>query len=315
MAWVTWRQHRPQALTAAAALVILAIAAVASGLPIRAAFERDPLIGCLPPSARAGCDIIVRHFQGQYVSGVDAVRALVIAPALVGLFVGAPLLARELEHGTFRFAWTQGVTRPRWLLSKTLLLGVGTVAAAGGLSVVTTWWRAPFDAFDARIAPAAFDVEGAVVPAYAVFALAVGILAGLLLRRTVAAMTATVVVFAATRFAVARFVRPHYLPPLHETAAGDGSVAHTRDWVLSDPLVDAAGRRITAGREDLAILHAQHAGLDPHEYIAQLGWQRLVSYQPAGRFWDFQLIEAGIFLALAAAVVAAAVWTIRRVPA
>ncbi|HZU20260.1 MAG TPA: hypothetical protein VE982_03475 [Gaiellaceae bacterium] len=315
MAWVTWRQHRPQALTALGTLLVLAAAAVATAVPVRAAFNRHPLAACLPPSARAGCDIIVRHFQGEFATGVDSLRALVIVPALVGVFVGAPLLAREFEHGTYRFAWTQAITRPRWLLWKTLLLTAGTVAAAGALSAVTTWWRAPFDQFDARIAPAAFDVEGLVVPAYAVFALAVGVLAGLLLRRTVAAMTATLAVFVATRFAVAHFLRPRYLPPLRDVGIGDDSVAHTRDWVLSAPLVDQSGQQITTAREDLAILHAQHAGLDPHEYLAQLGWQRLVTYQPAGRFWSFQLIEAGIFVALAAAVVGAAVWTIRRVPA
>jgi hypothetical protein len=87
------------------------------------------------------------------------------------------------------------------------------------------------------------------------------------------------------------------------------------DWVLSDTLVDAGSRQISTGREDLAVLHAQQAGIDPHTYLVTLGWKRVISYQPAGRFWTFQLIEAGIFVALAAAVIVATVWFVRRNPA
>ena len=76
--------------------------------------------------------------------------------------------------------------------------------------------------------------------------------------------------------------------------------AHARDWVLSNSLVDAVGRHISAAREDLAILHAQQARIDPQEYLLSLGWRRALSFQPADRFWTFQAIEAGIFVALAA---------------
>ena len=96
---------------------------------MRTAYEREELASCLPPATRSGCDIIVRHFQSEYGSRVDVARYLVFLPALIGVFVGAPLLARELEHGTYRFAWTQGVTRRRWLLSKTLLLALADASA------------------------------------------------------------------------------------------------------------------------------------------------------------------------------------------
>ena len=130
MAWVTWRQHRSQLVAGLALLVGLAATALATHLPIHAAYHRDAVAGCLPPSARAGCDLIVRHFESEFGGWAAAARGLAVLPALVGLFVGAPLLARELEHGTHRFAWTQAVTRRRWLLSKTAFLALGTVAAA-----------------------------------------------------------------------------------------------------------------------------------------------------------------------------------------
>jgi hypothetical protein len=313
MAWVTWRQHRAQVVAMAGLLVALAVAVVATRLPIQAAYHRDTLSECLPSSGRAGCDIIVRHFLGEFDSWVTALRGLAVLPALAGIFVGAPLLARELEHGTHRFAWTQGVTRGRWLLAKTVLLAAATLVAGAIASALVMWWRSPFDTLEGRISPAGFDVEGLVVPAYALFALAVGVLAGLLFRRTVPAMTVTLVVFVATRLAVLN-LRPHFQEPLHRTAAATDTVRQGGDWLLSDTLVDAAGRQITAAREDLAVLHAQHAGIDPHAYLVTVGWKRAISYQPAGRFWEFQLIEAGIFVGLAVAIVLAAIWFVRRTP-
>ena len=84
--------------------------------------------------------------------------------------------------------------------------------------------------------------------------------------------------------------------------------------MLSDTLVDAGGRQVSAARENLAILHAHQASIDPQTYVDSLGWKRLLSYQPAGRFWSFQLLEAGLFFALAAAITTVAVWLVRRTP-
>ena len=167
MAWVTWRQHRHQLLIGLALIVFLALAALVTGLPMRTAYQREALSSCLPPTARSGCDIIVRHFQSEFGSRVDIARYLILLPALVGMFVGAPLLARELEHGTHRFAWTQSVTRRRWLLSKTLLLALAVTLSAVVLSAIVTWWRQPFDGLEGRMSPSGFEIQGLVVPAYA----------------------------------------------------------------------------------------------------------------------------------------------------
>ena len=314
MAWVTWRQHRPQVYAGAGLLVALALAAFGTHLPIRAAYHRDALAGCLPPSAQSGCDIIVSHFEAQFDGWVAAVRGLALLPALAGLFVGAPLLARELEHGTYRFAWTQGITRRRWLVWKTMLLAAGTAVAAAALSALVMWWRSPFDTLEGRMGPSGFDIEGLVVPAYALFALAVGVLAGLLFRRTMTAMAVTLAVFVATRLVVLELLRPHFLAALHRSVPAGDSGRRAGDWVLSDTLVDAGGRIVSTAREDAAVLHANQAGIDPHTYLIGLGWKRIISYQPAGRFWTFQAFEAGLFLGLAAAIVLAAVWLVRRTP-
>jgi hypothetical protein len=313
MAWVTWRQHRAQLLGGLGLLVALAAAGLGTHLPILAEYHRNPLADCLPPAGRSGCDLIVRHFEGEFGSLVSGLRGLAVLPALAGLFVGAPLLAREFEHETHRFAWTQGVSRVRWLLSKTVLLSLATVAAGAIAAGLVMWWRGPFDTLQGRMSPSAFDLEGLVVPAYALYALTLGVLAGLVFRRTVPAMTATLLAFGATRLLVLKFLRPNFLAPLHQAAAGPEPAA-TGNWVLSDTLVDAGGTQITTARENLAVLHAQHAGLDPQSYILTLGWKRVISYQPADRFWTFQAIEAGIFVALAVAAVLLTLWLVRRRP-
>lgn len=315
MAWVTWRQHGSQALGALGLLAGLIVAAVLTHLPIASAFDHDSLSVCVPPAARTGCDIIVPHFESEFARLLTATRVVAVLPVLAGVFVGAPLVARELEFGTYRFAWTQGVSRRRWLLSKTALLAAGIVVAAGAASLLVMWWRSPFDALEGRIGPSGFDLEGIVVPAYSLFALALGVLAGLVFRRTVAAMTATLLAFGATRFLVAEFVRPHLMAPLHRVISATATSGMPGNWVLSNTLVDGGGRQITAGREELAVLHAQQAGVDPHSYILTLGWRRVISYQPAGRFWTLQLLEAGLFAALAVALVLVSLWLVRRTPA
>jgi hypothetical protein len=315
MAWVTWRQHGTQAFGALGLLAALLVAAVLTHLPIASAFDHDSLSGCVPPAARTGCDIIVPHFESEFSGLVTATRVMAVLPLLAGLFVGAPLIARELEFGTYRFAWTQSVSRRHWLLSKTALLAAGTVVTAGMVSLLVMWWRSPFDQLEGRMAPGGFEIEGLVVPAYALFALALGVLAGLVFRRTVAAMTATLVAFGAIRLFVADVVRPNFMAPLHRVISATAPSGMPGDWVLSNTLINAGGRRVSTGDEELAVLHAQQGGIDPHTYILTLGWRRIVSYQPAGRFWTFQLLEAALFTGLAVALVLVAVRLVRRAPA
>ena len=154
---------------------------------------------------------------------------VLFAPALVGLFFGAPLIARELETGTFRLAWTQSVTRKRWLAVKLGLVGLAAMAIGGLLTWMVDWWASPLDAVNQnRFGVANFGFHGVAPIGYAAFAFALGATAGVLLRRTVPAMAVTLVGFAAARLAVTYWVRPNLASPLHEslplsTGSGPGS--------------------------------------------------------------------------------------------
>jgi hypothetical protein len=127
-------------------------------------------------------------------------------------------------------------------------------------------------------------------------------------------MTVAAATFVAVRIAVEKLMRPRYLSPLHEAGPGIARPSLPRDWVLRDSLVTSTGRPVTSALQDSAVVHAQKAQTDASIYFSELGWRRVVSFQPNDRFWTFQAIEAGIFLLLAVAAVGAALWLVRRIP-
>lgn len=198
----TWLQLRAQAAVAAAALGLLAVAAV--GLLHR--------------------DGTVKAWLGVLV---------IVTPALIGAFWGAPLITHEFEDGTFRLAWTQSVTRTRWMAVKLAVVGLASMAAAGLLSLVITWWSGPLDRA-AMNQFATFDQRDIVPVGYAAFAFTLGVLAGALIRRTLPAMFVTLAVFVATRLAVLTWVRPHLLRPvLLNLALNPASTGYGQEGTLS----------------------------------------------------------------------------------
>ena len=147
---------------------------------------------------------------------------LLIAPALAGMFWGAPLVAREYENDTYRLVWTQSSSRLRWLAAK---LGIGALVSAvtvGLLSLMTTWWFSPIDAFSNNsLTPSTFDRRDLVPVAYALFAFVFGAMAGLIIRRTLPAMAVTLFAFIGLRYVVEDDLRPHFMTPLKMTFGFD----------------------------------------------------------------------------------------------
>jgi hypothetical protein len=124
MAWVSWRQHRFALGGLATLLGALAVYLWLTGLQLHHAFAT----ACHPVSSVA-CTI---NFTGRYgVAAILVSIALQAVPALIGAFVGGPVLAREMESGTYRYAWTQGFGRWRWAMGKLVVLAVAVTAATG----------------------------------------------------------------------------------------------------------------------------------------------------------------------------------------
>lgn len=185
MTWLAWRQARAHTLIALAAVLVVAIVAFADGRT----------------------STMLRMWLSVLV---------VVVPGLLGAFWGAPLVAAELESGSFRLAWTQDLSRVRWLAWRLAVSGLAGMAVAGLLSWVVTWWAGPLDRAGLDQF-GSFDSRDIVPAGYAAFALALGVLCGVLLRRTVPAMAATLVGFTAARVAFRLLARPALLPPVSWT--------------------------------------------------------------------------------------------------
>lgn len=177
---------------------------------------------------------------------------MILAPILFGIFVGAPLVARELEAGTYRLAWTQSVTRRRWIATRLTLVPLVTAVLVGLLSTAVTWWQRPLDLVNNAVW-FDFDQRDVVPVAFAVFAVVFGALVGALARRTLAAMAATIPVSFGARYLVTEYIRSNLFTPLRWsspfhlrlTATGaESTIAPPKpdDWVVSNQIATGTGR-------------------------------------------------------------------------
>jgi hypothetical protein len=261
---LTWREFRTHTIIAFGALVIVAVVLAITGANL-AHLYNTTVANC---QANNDCSTATLAFLGtdsQLQAGLTFL--MVVVPGLIGIFWGAPLVARELETGTHRLAWTQSVTRARWLAAKIGVVGAGSLVATGLLTLMVTWWFSSIDRANMNIF-GSFDERDIVPIGYAAFAFALGVTSGALLRRTLPAMATTLVGFVVVRLAVWEWVRPNLMTPLHKTVpdttpaslASTGSVhvsifgpglmtqgqgsLPANDWVLSGQTVNAAGHVI-----------------------------------------------------------------------
>jgi ABC-2 family transporter protein len=323
MIWMAWRQHRAAALACGLLLAALAAVFVPQSLSMHAALDSRGLGHCLQapgPDCSAG-------FAG--FPGIGAVGQLtgwlVLVPLMMGVMLGAPMIARELESGTYQVAWTQATTRTRWIMVKLGLLGLGVVTASGAFAALVTWWRQPVDSLstndsNGRFGSFIFSIEGTVVVGYSLFAFFLGVLAGAMLRRTVLAMVVTSGIFVATLLGTQFFLRPHYLSPVTTLTAlptgnvplDPGTTGTPGDWLLDYGIVDSGGHRLSQTQ----IHDAMQAGFDARvpagDWFDQQHLRHLLVYQPVSRFWTFQWIETGIFVALSAVLAGILVWYVHR---
>jgi hypothetical protein len=338
MIWLTWRQFRGQALTAAAALAAFAILLAATGPHLASRYADSAITGC----HGFGCQTAANTFLSQlqvtsaypivYLLGI---ALILVAPAITGIFWGAPLIARELETRTFTLAWNQSITRTRWLLVKLTLTGLAAMAVTEALSLIYAWWADPIGkAIDlggstslfsgGRFSSLMFATHGITPLGYAAFAFTLGTAAGALIGRTVPAMAVTLAIFAAAQLAMPLWVRPHLIPPDRTIVTIDsaqldfGNLTATNvpgepgAWILSSEAINHAGQPVS----NLPVAcQAAVLGLkpsSPSQCMESHGFREAIAYEPASRYWPLQWIETGIFLALALVLVGSCSWRLRR---
>jgi ABC-type transport system involved in multi-copper enzyme maturation permease subunit len=326
MAGVTWRQHRFALVGVVALLGALAVWLWIVGSSLHSAYAAAA--ACHPASSLA-CQDAVNTFNGMDGFLSNGI-ILQVVPVLIGAFVGAPLLARELETGTFRYAWTQGFGRWRWALAKLVTLALVVTVSAELFSLLLSWYYQPYFATGnpelglTELSPfnsGLFDLHGVVFAGWTLAAFAIGALAGMLIRRVVPAIAATLAVYAGLAFVVGGFLREHYLTPLVTTNLNVPESA----WIISQwwtkggtTLSQSAMNQVFQSTlEHIAPVvqsraQKQQVYLNMLQYLTKHGYTQWTKYQPASRFWPFQWIEGGWLLALSVLLIAATVWLVRR---
>jgi hypothetical protein len=347
MIWLTWRQSRAQVASVYGAITALLafLAITAAQLP---GFD-DLYLRRVSADGFAKAIFVLASF------------ALLFVPAIIGIFWGAPLVARELEAGTHRLAWSQSVSRTRWLAVKLAVTGATAAVVTGVASLALTWWSGSLDrainagqTLDgplgaARIAPPLFDTRGIAPIAYALFALALGVAVGLVVRRVVPAMAITLAVFVVVQFGMSMFVRAHLGPTTTTVAITEksmnglmASVSRSGEpqgpvrelsvefdkpgaWVTANVTVDRAGRVLHDLPSWFALcVPGEIRGLPGggpvdratsdacFKRVASEGYTQRVTYQPENRFWALQVMESAIFLAIAGLLTAGSFWWLRN---
>ena len=357
MTWLTWRQFRAQAITAVAALAAFAILLAVTGPHIASLYATSGITRCHGNT----CAGLATQFLEDLTSGRGfpllpdganayvilyflSVLVILVAPAIIGVFWGAPLIARELETGTCRLVWNQSITRARWLAVKLTLIGVVAMAVTEALSLLQGWWAAPIGKAvglggsasimsEGRFGSFVFPTHGITPLGYAAFGFALGVTAGLLIRRAIPAMAVTLAIFAAVQVATPLWIRPHLIPPNRTIATieatqsnafptGGSTIAVTATsvpgqpyaWLISSGAVNAAGQPVTAPAAcESALPHVLSGGSPKWDNcLASHGIRVAESYQPLSRYWPLQLTETGLFLALALALAGLCFWRLGR---
>jgi hypothetical protein len=338
MTWLTWRQYRAQAAVAALVLAVFATVMLVTGFQLAAQWH-TLLAGCT--ASRTCAPLQEGGTSLGSVLGHDFAILSMLAPVLFGVLVGAPLVAHEFEARTSDFAWAQSITRTRWLAVKVGWVLLAAAIWGGAIAVLVTWWSGPRNAAFANAFQANyFDQQGLVPIAYSVFATALGIAAGAVLRRTLPAIAIVIGGFIGMRLWVSQDLRMHFMTPVttYYSVTGNFNPA-AGSAILSGGLVDKAGQVVTGSSGNVMTvmidgapstsLPAACQKLIPasaggpggpsnatlnavYGCLQKAGYRQFLSYQPISRWWAFQGIETGIYLAVAAALIAITFYAVRR---
>jgi hypothetical protein len=323
-----WIRFRTQAAVGAGVLAVAAVILLVTGIQLAHAYDAAIAVCTRQGNCTTTLGDGFNSFPSQGdLNAANGLAALGLAvPALIGMFWGAPLVAREFETGTFCLAWTQGVTRVHWLAAKLGVVGVAAIVVGELFSLMVNWWSSPIRKAQMGTALASGISHSGIAPAgYAAFGLALGVTAGLFIRHTVPAMAVTLAVYTAVIIAFPVWVRPHLIPPVQATVALPASSAMnmeilnnmlqpqtlaappddrgvpTGSWILSSGLVvNAEGRPVySVPAQACAVSQSAPSPQACAAYIERLHLRQTVTYQPASRYWAFESIETAIYLALA----------------
>jgi hypothetical protein len=314
--WVTWRQHRATFISVPAVLAAASIVLVIFGLQAR--HDYAGLVNCPLSQGQqsAACSTAMTIFNSTVWPLANICSLLMgLVPVLIGAFAGAPLLARELESGTFRYAWTQGLGRERQAVAKLTLVGLTLAVFAWAFGVLFAWFFQPFlwvEQMNQMSTEGVFDSRGLVFPAFTLVAFMIGACLGMLFRRIIPAMAATLGVYLVVRLG-AWALRGQYPLSVVTSNAKQFTKFGTPSqpgfpWILNSWVTGPGGKPASQAMSVQLVLRNGGNG----SFSIPKGYTLWTKWIPMNHYWPMQLIVAGWLLILAIAIGAAAVWLVRR---
>jgi len=308
MTWLAWRLQRTETIVAGGVLVLMAALLVPTGISMSEAYHTDGLGSCLAPNPGFSCVQKIGAFQSHYQALNFVTNWFTLIPGVLGVLLAAPFIL-DLEHRTYRLAWTQSITRRHWVAVKLGLAVLAAVGASAVLIALITWWRTPLTDIGGRLDTGTYDTTGSVAIGYTLFALGLAAALGAMWRRSAVSLTVAFVGYFAIRIVDDYWLRNRLASPLHATWSGARLPAYLEKANILSQTVTVNGRVIESG--------SSGGVLGAHSQLAVPGSRHALVhavYQPASSFWTLQIRETLLFTAAAAAcLVFAAVWTQRRV--
>lgn len=335
MNWFTWEQHKKWFLIAGICLALFGALLIPTGISFWHIYQQ----------ARATCgqtNTCSQLSANLLQSGTDQLLltdivpdTILFLPILFGIFWGVPLIAKEYAEGTNLLVWTRSVSRRRWLTMKLIWILVATAVFSAAFAALVTWWSKTPNALNLnRFETPYFSIQGIVPVAYSVFAVALGIMFGAWFKRLVPALGATLVLLiVVVLIVVPNFVRPHYMTPLTVTAPMNQNALNAKipsgAWVLSHNSAENNDGRVFSDFEypdfppqcqalvrqeaqQAQVVGAKIGSATITDCLNTAGFHSFAKYQPADRYWEFQAIEAGLYLALSAIPIGATYWLVLK---
>ena len=337
MIWVAWRRHRLMLAIVLGVYVALVIwmVFVAHTFDVAAALRGAHRCPVSPGSPRNACN-------GDQTQAEIIQILLLMLPAVVGVVLGAPLVASEFHSNTNRVAWTQGISRTKWFVTKWVLVASALFVGTTLFQIVANWWRPRVEEFAfflgfsnsildtgfGRIEPSSFAITGIAPVAYVLFAFSLGVALGALIRRTSLAIVGTLILYGGLAVIMVLFVRPNLLPQTFvPQGASQGlssgllqsgdSVVRQPPWFLGFGYRYHPGFNIPSGAPSAssAAQTCQDQNYSYAPYLTCLSRHEIqmgTFYQPDRHYWPLQWIEGGIYLAASLVLFGVGLVSIRR---
>lgn len=330
----TWLTHRSALLAVGIVFSALVAAIVVPALSIQGAYSHFIADGCLGHPYTGRCQQLLAVVGGPSTYLSNLAIALHLFPLIAGVFIGAPLIARELESNSFRFTWTQGIGRSRFELRRFVLLAGVTVVAAAALGLLMGWFAHPVEVvgLTSRWDAGLFDTTVLTLPAWTFFALAGGTLVGLAVKRTVNAMAITALPVGGLLLsgAIRQFgnfpglvervlrVAPAVArmdqlsgQPWNTPAQGTG-LGPRGSWLVQSWVTTPRGHALNPTQLFTLVSRRPESVRSPGPWLASMHYKFWYSYQPAARFWTFEVVCAVALVALAVVITVVMLRLLRR---